>query len=427
VPTTRRLTAALAYPFATPRRALLCAAILAAVGFAGWYGVREYLSRRAYRAAQEALAQYDFPAARDRLRDCLDWRPRDPEVLLLAAQAARRDGALDEAGEYLARYRDEEGATAQWRLEAALQRAAGGRVEGVEYLTRLIDTNDPASEQIWEALAEGSVVSYRFERQSFVIGEMLKRHPRNPIGRLLRAQMYVIGGKHDRAAEECREILSDYPRFVRARLYLAGVLYTSQKYEEGAEAYAELRRERPDDLEVLLGLARCLDRSGRTEEARPLVRELEERHADNSEAMLECGRFALKEQRLADAERLLRRALELAPNDHEVHFQLGRCLEQLGRSEEARKHVAEFKRIEADLLRMQQLHTELVKSPRDPDLRRELGLICLRNGQDREALRWLSGVLDTHPDDRATHAALADYFEARGDKEQARYHRSRAR
>jgi Flp pilus assembly protein TadD len=429
VPTLRRLRSALLFPFRSRRRAVAGVAALAALGFAAWYGVRLYLFHRDIGAAREALAQYDFTAAREGLRDCLAFRPRHPEALLLAARAARRDGALDEARAHLTRYYELEGLTAEWRLESRLQRVAEGRVEeDVEYLTTLVDTGEPATaEQILEALAEGSVTSYQFELQRFWVGTLLNHFPKNPVGRLILAQNYVIGGRHDRAAEQCRAILADYPRFVRARLYLAGVLYRSQKYEEGAAVYAELRRSRPDDPEVTLGLARCLDRSGRTEEARPLVRELEDRHADNSEALLECGRFALKDGRPDDAERLLTRAVALAPNDPEVRFQLSACLERLGRTEESRLHLAEFKRIEADLRRMEQLQAEIAKAPNNPAPRREMGLICLRNGQDQEALRWLYGVLDTHPNDRATHEALANHFQARGDTDRAFYHRSRAR
>jgi len=425
---TLRLRSALLFPFRSRRRALSSVVALAALGFAAWYGARLYLFHRDLGAAEEALAQYDFPATREKLRDCLAFRPRHPEALLLAARAARRDGALDEARAHLTRYYEREGLTAEWRLESRLQRVAEGRVEeDVEYLTTLVDTGGPATaEQILEALAEGSVTSYH-ELQRFWVGTLLNHFPKNPVGRLIRAQNAVIGGRHDHAAEECRAILADYPRFVRARLYLAGVLYRSQRYEEGAAAYEELRRTRPGDLEVTLGLARSLDRSGRTEEARPLVRELEGRHADNSEALLECGRFALKDGRPDDAERLLTRAVALAPNDPEVRFQLSACLERLGRTEESRVHLAEFKRIEADLRRMEQLQAEIAKAPKNPAPRREMGLICLRNGQDQEALRWLYGVLDTHPNDRATHEALANHFQSRGDTDRAFYHRSRAR
>lgn len=387
---------------------MLVAAV--AVGFLGWWGLREYQFRQSRKAAEDALAKYDFPAARTRLSECMGWRPGDPEIRLLAAQAARRDGAFDEAQDQLIRYREIAGLTEPWRLESSLQSVAAGQIESeVKYLMTLADTRHPAAEQILETLALGSVESYRFDRAGFWVSQLLKHFPQNPVGRLLTAQNLVLRGRHDQAASLCREILADNPRFLKVRTYLADILYKAQKYEEGVEAYRELLALRPGEAEPLLGLAQCLERLGRTDEARPLMAELEARHAGDSEVLLECGQFAVKEGRLADAERLLRRANQIAPNDHEIHFQLGRCLELLGRLDESRYHLDEFKRIEADLRRMELLLAEIAKDPGDPSPRREVGTICLRNGQTQEGLRWLNGVLETHPGDPATLRLLATY------------------
>jgi Flp pilus assembly protein TadD len=183
----------------------------------------------------------------------------------------------------------------------------------------------------------------------------------------------------------------------------------------------------PDDLEVLLGVARCLLRLERLEDARPFIQELADRHHSAPAALLECGRFALKDMRPGDAERFLLRAVELDPNDPEIHFTLSLCLDQLDKPEEAKQHLAKFRLIEADLARMERLVAESVRTPNDPTPRREIGAICLRNGDTKEGLRWLNGVLDSHPNDRATHAILAEYFLSQGDLERAGYHGTRAK
>src|SRR5207302_1235336 len=106
------------------------------------------------------------------------------------------------------------------------------------------------------------------------------------------------------------------------------------------------------------------------------------------------------------------------PSDHEVHYQLGLCLEQAGKADEARHHFERFKQVEADLVRLDALLKAVINNPRDPAPRREAGLICLRNGQPTEALRWLQGALGVAPGDKATHAALADYYFDQGDLSQ---------
>jgi Flp pilus assembly protein TadD len=158
-----------------------------------------------------------------------------------------------------------------------------------------------------------------------------------------------------------------------------------------------------------------------------LVRELQEKHADNADALLECARFALRQKRPADAEPLLRRALRLAPGDHEVHYELAGCLSQLGRADEARRHLERHKQIEADLVQLDKAVQAMVKKPGDPGPRLEAGRICLRNGQVAEGLRWLAGALELDPNHKPTHQALADYYQSVGDAARAEYHRGRAR
>jgi Flp pilus assembly protein TadD len=431
VRTLDRLRTGFLFPFRTLRRAILSIVVIAAVSYLGWYGVRLIRFHDSNSAAESALAVHDFPAARGHLDAALVLRPRDPETLLLAAQAARRGDAPEEAELFLARYREVAGFTDQWKLEAALQRVTRGGIEDgldLELLLPIADTpGHPDGEQILEALAVGSETVYRYDRVGLWVGQLLKHFPKNPRGRLLLAEHEAGRGREAEAIAVCRAILADFPHIAKARYFLAELLYRAQTYEEALAEYRDLYRDHPSEFEALLGLARCLERLDRVDEARPFVRELEATHAGNSEALLECGRFAIRERRLADAERLLRAALELASRDQEVHFHLSVCLEHQGKSEEARRHLAEFKKIEADIIRLQELKVAVAKSPLDPAPRREAGEICLRNGDDPKALRWFYSVFDSHPNDRATHELLANYYQSRGDDARAAYHRDLAR
>jgi predicted Zn-dependent protease len=424
-----RLRNWLLFPVRTPARAAVSAVVLAALALAGWQGLRVLRFHQDRTAAEEALAAHDFPRARRLLASCLDQRPHDPAVLLLAAQAARRDGYLDDAQEYLDRYQARvRTATPEGALQWALLRVQQGLVkENVHDLIAQVDIRHPASEQILEALAQGCVHVYRLDEASFWTKQLLDRFPDNPVGRLIHAQTTETLGRLDRAGALMQALVEDYPENDRARLFLARILTKGRQYEEAAQHFRELRRRQPGDVMILLGLVRALLPLEQLDEAGPLLRELEEEHADNSEAMLECGRFALRQKRPADAERLLRRALELAPHDHEIHYHLSVCLQQLERPEESRRHLARFKQIEDDLKRLEQLVEATVKKPSEPGPRLEAGQICLRNGQAAEGLRWLYGVLDLVPAHKPTHQALAEHFESIGDSPRAEYHRQRAR
>ena len=412
-----------------PRLAMLVGVLVCLLGYLAWLGGCDLWVRWDRKKAVEALAEFDFDEARRRLAQCVRMRPADAELRLLAARTARRDGDLDFAEDQLEAYHElVGGSSSQETLERALRRAQQGKVhEVIDQLIEALEVRHPQSEQILESLTMGCVESYQLSRATFWGSELLDKWPKNAIGRLFHAETVDTQGHRDKAIASIREVVRDFPKFYKARLSLAGILFKAQRYREAIPEYAALLRQRPGELLPLVGLASSYDRDGATDNARPLLEELEKRHPDNSEVLLLSGRFALREERLADAERILRRALALSPNDHEIHRELGVCLSQLGRGDEAKEHLDRFKQIEADLIRLEKCILAMGKSPNDPAPRREAGEICLRNGQVAEGLRWLTGVLDGSPNDKATHKIMADFFASQGDERSAAFHALKAR
>ena len=318
--------------------------------------------------------------------------------------------------------------TPEGLLEETLLRVAKGpTTEDVEYLLVLADSNHPANEVILEALAVGSIEIYHLDRASFWVSQLLTRYPRNAVGRLIRIQMDATLARPARATEECRQLLAEFPKFQRARLFLAMQLVQLQKYEEAVQHFEELRTHRPEDLNVLLGLVVCFERMGSVDSLRPLIKDLEEHRSDNSEALLHLSRFAMREQRWDEAEQYLSKALQLAPNDHDIHKELAVCLYQIGKPEDARRHADRTREIEKDLAKLENQVLAVIKAPRDPEPRLEAARLCLRNGQNSEGLRWLSGALEVAPKHKPTHEALADYYAANGNPDLAAHHRALAK
>jgi tetratricopeptide (TPR) repeat protein len=415
--------------FATRRRALATACAVAALAVGGWFAQRAVRASLAVRAAEAALAAYDFPAARAAAARATDAHPGHRGAWLLAAQAARRAGDLPAARDHLARAeRLAGGPTPEGKLEDALRLVQQGEIErDIKYLVALADSGGPNTEIILEALTTGSNHAYQFDKTGFWAQQLLARFPKNPVGRLIRAQLDETLNKRDSAEARARELLADFPANHKARVLLAGLLFRAQKFAEAGAEYDALRAAQPDDPFALLGAARCRDRGGKPDEARALLAELTSRFPEFGEGLLESARLALKEDRAADAEAPLRRALALDPNDHDVRYNLGLCLERLNRTDEAREHFAAFKRIEDDRSRLSELLTAIVARPTDPAPRREAALVCRRNAQPAEALRWLRGALEIAPNDKLTHAALADLYDEQGVADRAAFHRARAK
>ena len=412
----------------TRRRAPIAACALAALIAGAWFAQREVRVRLARAAGEEALAAYDFPASRAHFARALELRPSDRAALLLAARAARRAGDLGAAREHLARAEQLAGGqTPEGKLEDALRLAQQGEIgRDAQYLVARAGADDPDAELVLEALAVGAAHAYLIERAEHWARHLSARFPKNPVGRLIRAQLDDALGRRDSAEARARELLADFPNNHRARELLAGLLVRAQQFAAAATEYEALRAARPNDPAALLGLARCRDRGGNPDEARALLAELTATVPEYGDGLLERARFALKENRAAEAEALARRALVLNPNDHEVRYALGLCLERLNRPDEAREHFAAFKRIEADMKRLDELLGASAARPSDPALRREAASVCRRNGQAAEALRWLRGALEVAPTDKLTHAALADLYDELGDAARAAAHRARA-
>src|SRR5437764_151820 len=115
-----RLRSVIGLPRRHPAWALAASVLVAVLAFWLWREQRSRWVDAERVRAEAALASQDFDAARLHLGRCLEYRPSDPEIVLLAAQAARRAEKYDEAEEHLRRYRDFVGATDEGTLELAM-------------------------------------------------------------------------------------------------------------------------------------------------------------------------------------------------------------------------------------------------------------------------------------------------------------------
>ena len=82
--------------------------------------------------------------------------------------------------------------------------------------------------------------------------------------------------------------------------------------------------------------------------------------------------------------------------------------------------------LQAGLLLLAHLHELAAKmdsTPHDPALDYEIGMVFLRNGRDKDGVRWLGYALLEDPKHRPAHRALAKYYERAGNKKLAERHR----
>lgn len=404
--------------------ALVALVLLALIGVAGYAAGWHLWAEYHLRASRQALERCDLAQAREHLDLCLRARPNSAEAHLLAAQAARRAGAYEDAEQHLEECKRLQGVTEAYDLERLLLRAQRGDLSGAErYLLALLKNNHPDSVLILEALAQGYLKTFHLRGALHCLNEWLDHQPDRVSALLWRGQTYEYLRRYPDALPDYRKAVALDPNHTEARLRLAALLLHFHQPSEAVGHYQQLRQEQPTNPNVLLGLARCYRELGQHQEARPLLDALLAERPNDAQALCERGKLAQEAGQMAEAEAWFRQAVAQAPYERDPNYSLYRCLSQADKHTEAKKYLDRMNQIDEDLNRLNAVSQQAMDSPHDPSLRYEAGIILLRNGQEQDGLRWLIRALHEDPRHQPTHAALADYYERIGKADLAAYHR----
>ncbi len=410
-----------------PGRTLLMLVLLAVLSLgglgAGWY----WRANSHFQAGKTALERRDFAGARDHLTLCLKAWPYSAEAHFLAARTARRLHLYDEAEVHLKSCQERGWPPDRLKLERRLISAQGGDLSKESELWSLIKENDPDSVQILEVLIQEYVRTGRFDVAMRGFELLLERQPDDIEALLGRAWVWEQRFEYANAVADYRRAVQLEPENDQARLRLAQTLVITGPASEALVHFERLHQEQPDDPDLLLGLARCRRQLGQAEAAKQLLASLLAKHPTNANALNERGKVALDEGKFEEAEPWLRKAAEQAPFDRQANYNLSQCLKKLHRDTEARRYEEKVALIDKDFKRLDELTKQVMRSPNDPALRYEAGVIFLSNGEEKKALRWLNLALEIDPWHRPTHQKLAEYYERIGQREKASHHRLLAR
>lgn len=396
-------------PPAAPKRRWVAGILLVLTALALYTASPHLIAWYHFRAARSELQRYHNPQAIRYLRLCRQTWPRDPEVLLLAARAARRARVYGDCERLLWMYRDLRGRDDALALEQLLL-AAERRVDEVaDQCWQHIEDRRSDAPLLLEALTRGYLRQYRLGQARLCLDRWKQMQPDN-------AQVYYLEGLflfdylrvRSAAADSYRRALELDPEHEEARLGLAVALLQGKSFAEAAEQFEQVLKCQPDNVRVQVGLAECRDDLGQAAEAVRLVEEVLARQPRSAAALSLRGQIALKSGELAAAEDWLRQALRLNAMDHRARYNLTLCLERSGQDEEAGQQRRQLEQMEADVTRFHAIVTrEIAQRPTDAVLHCELGQLLWRGGQREEGLRWLESALRLDPQQEAARRALA--------------------
>jgi tetratricopeptide (TPR) repeat protein len=376
------------------------------------------------RSIDLALARFDLEDAAVHLDNYLKARPDDADAWFLAARTARRLQRINEATTYLEKAQQLSGVTEATRLEWDLLRVQQGDLGEIDVRLRdSIAPDYPDALLVLEALARGYIQIGRLADAREACDLWIARQPDHPLPWFLRGMIHERLGYPAKALPDYQRAVQNAPDDRDARLRLASVLLDARHTDAAAEQYESILAHRPDDSAAKIGLAECRIGQGHSAEAIPLLDSVLAREPTVPRALCLRGRVALEQDQLERAEQLLRQAQQLSPDDSEAMYQLSQTLIRLHKEEEARKITQRLDQLQKDGKRLEEL-TRIIASKFDvAQLRSEAGVIALRMGRDEEGIRWLTSSLMLKGDHRSTHAALADYYQKKGDLDRASTHR----
>jgi tetratricopeptide (TPR) repeat protein len=425
----RRWAGALLSPFRRPWRLLavtaIVAVILLGVGLAGAH----LWALHHYRAARAELERYHTATARLHLEACLTVWPRSPDALLLAARAARRSDAFDAAEDFLGRAEKAGAGEEGLLLERLLLRAQRGEVDEVRPFCRaLLDGDGPDAPLALEALARGLARTYRLKEAEGALDRWRKLQPDNAQEAFLRGTLYDQTDRRTDALAAFRRALQIDPEQDEARLRLIGVLFLNGLYAEAVSHLEYLRVRLPGNPLVPVQLARCRAWLDRRPEAVELLDGALARWPHFAPALAERGKLALEAGQLERAEAWLGEAVRRAPDNYQAWSQYQRCLQGLGKADEAARVEERLRLMQKDIARLHEIMSgEMQRAPHSAALHTEAGRIWLRAGAAAEGLRWLHSALKEAPDYAPAHQALADFYVSTGERALATRHLELAR
>ena len=406
-----------------PLRTIALLAVLSAAGVGlGGYGWAIYT----WRQAQVDFEAKRFDEAERRLGYCRRIWPDDPGLLLLSAKTSRRRGDFESAQEYLNRFfqtgpqsRDEA------QIESLLLRIQMGDDEAADPLFAIVEQGHPNSAAILDTISMSYMKRLRYQAANACLSKWIELCPDQPVAYERRGWVYENTASRALASLDYLKALDLDPTLVQVRLRLVELYLEEKKVPEVAPHLEYLALQAPERVEVKarLGMLRFLE--GRSQEARQLLEGVELRLAASDVApVVYLARLDVQEGKGLEAERRLRRVIALDPTETEGRFILVSALRLQGREAEAAVVQEEQAKFNERNIRVTQLLRDRADRPdATPEELFEIGALFQEMQMVSQSLYWFEKVLARDPRHQKAHRELMNYYERKGDAEQAANHR----
>ena len=382
---------------------------------------------RSYSRAAELSQTSRDAEAIEQLRAALLVDRHNPLTLIKLARSHRRAGQL-QAAIYLLSAAQELGAKPeQIELERTLLDVQTGHIRGFDqkFPQLIVDMPEQAPD-IMQAYVLGLFANLQSERAFQLLGGWEASSPQDPQPKFLQAYLYQGINRLDLAANAYRAGLKLSKGSTLMRRRLGQVLLEAGKTDEALAELKQCLQASPEDVEVHYLLALLAHQQNELDIALQELDSLLAASPSHIEARRLRGQIYLDQGNPQAAITDLQKVATADPDDTLAREALGRALQALGRSDEAKPHFDFVSAATAYQNETGRLIRQVLAEPENADLRFEIALRLLQEGNLEDGAKWLRTVLELRPDHTAAHLALVDVLESVGDFRNAALHRQAA-
>jgi Tfp pilus assembly protein PilF len=202
------------------------------------------------------------------------------------------------------------------------------------------------------------------------------------------------------------------------------MLLEMSKIPEAVEHLELLIKQAPQRADVMARLGECRFAQGEPKEARRLLEVAVEGMPKDSGVLVTLAKIELQDKHSLKGEEYVRRALIVDPTDTEAEFVLAAALQAQERWVEANVVLEQHRKDAALVKRVGEVLKQEAEHPtNDPAALSDLGAVFLHTNE-QIGMYWLHRALQRDPRHQPTHKVLAEFYESKGNREKAAFHRA---
>ncbi len=237
------------------------------------------------------------------------------------------------------------------------------------------------------------------------IEELIHRKPDDVRAWRTLGALFKEEGELGRAWDAYTASLRWNPHQPDVLLERAEVLLRTGRYLEGERDLQACRGHVAEARRLDL-LAQCLRARGERDAALKLLDMAIATFPEHAGLLAQRALLAQVDRDYELALSCLDRALSSQPDDPQLLYQRGRVLRLLNRVPESERDLARASDLNQDMATMVDLNTKAIEQPNAPEIRCELGQLCIRLGMPELAGYWYRAALACDPTSKAAQAAL---------------------